>query len=52
MTHLEALKRVKLFDNCGEYILRVAAMSLKQRIYCPGDYIILKNEIGLRQLIS
>ena len=47
MTHVEALKRVKIFENCGEYILRVAAMSLKQRIYNPGDYIVLKNEIGL-----
>lgn len=51
LTHIEALKRVKLFENCGEYILRVAAMSLKQRIYNPGDYIVLKNEIGMEMYI-
>lgn len=51
MTHIDALRRVKLFDGCGEYILRVVALSLQQRIYNPGDFIVLKNEIGLEMYI-
>ena len=47
MAHIESLKRVTIFENCGEYVLRQAALSLKQRIYNPGDFIVIKHEIGL-----
>ena len=46
LTHINVLRRVRLFSSCGEYVLRVAAMALRQRIYSPGDFIILKGEIG------
>ena len=46
MTHIDVLRRVKLFENCDEYILRSVAMSLRHRVYSPGDFIVLKNEIG------
>ena len=47
LTHINVLRRVRLFSRCDEYVLRVAAMALRQRIYSPGDFIILKGEIGL-----
>jgi hypothetical protein len=47
LSHIDVLQRVKLFQDCSEFVLRVIAMSLRQRIYCPGDYLVLKGEIGL-----
>lgn len=44
--HLEALKRVHIFQDCEPGLLQQLVTRLKLRVYSPGDFICKKGDIG------
>eukprot|EP00050_Salpingoeca_kvevrii_P000007 m.139823 g.139823 ORF g.139823 m.139823 type:complete len:647 (-) comp10002_c0_seq1:152-2092(-) len=50
-SHVDVLRRVKIFKDCSEFVLRELALSLRQCTYFPGEYICYKDDYGLEMFI-
>ncbi|GFO30202.1 cyclic nucleotide-gated cation channel [Plakobranchus ocellatus] len=44
--HLDVLKKVSIFKDCEEGLLRELVLKLRPQIFSPGDYICRIGEIG------
>ncbi|XP_037068489.1 cyclic nucleotide-gated cation channel beta-3-like [Pollicipes pollicipes] len=49
--HSDTLKKVHLFQNCDEALLRDLVLKLKPINYLPGDYVCKKGEVGREMYI-
>ena len=49
--HLETLERITIFKNCDTGLLLRLVLKLKLEVYCPGDYICRKGDIGTEMYI-
>ncbi|XP_053375123.1 cyclic nucleotide-gated channel rod photoreceptor subunit alpha-like isoform X2 [Mercenaria mercenaria] len=49
--HLETLKKVKIFEECEEGLLRELVLKLRPQVYSPGDFICRIGEVGKEMFI-
>lgn len=49
--HLETLKKVKIFEECEEGLLRELVLKLRPQVYSPGDFICRTGEVGKEMFI-
>ncbi|XP_070180832.1 uncharacterized protein [Littorina saxatilis] len=49
--HLQTLKKVRIFEQCEEGLLRELVLKLKPSIFSPGEYICRIGEIGREMYI-
>jgi len=49
--HMEILKKVNIFSECEEGLLRELVTKLKTQIYSPGDFVCRKGDIGKEMYI-
>ncbi|XP_076463610.1 uncharacterized protein LOC143295844 [Babylonia areolata] len=49
--HLKTLKKVRIFEQCEEGLLRELVLKLRPSIYSPGEYICRIGEIGREMYI-
>ncbi|GAU93754.1 hypothetical protein RvY_05645 [Ramazzottius varieornatus] len=44
--HMDTFQRVKLFDDCEPQFLEELIMRLEPQVFCPGDLICRKGDVG------
>ena len=44
--HMEALRRVAIFQECESGLLVELVLKLKLAVFSPGDYVCRKGDIG------
>jgi cyclic nucleotide gated channel alpha 3 len=44
--HLQTLRRVQLFQDCDPGLLAQLVLKLRLQVFCPGDYICRKGDVG------
>lgn len=49
--HLETLKKVNIFSDCEEGLLKELVTKLKLQVYSPGDFVCKKGDIGKEMYI-
>lgn len=49
--HLEALKKINIFSECDEFLLRELVTNLRLQVYSPGDFVCKKGDIGNEMFI-
>ncbi|XP_060608225.1 cyclic nucleotide-gated channel rod photoreceptor subunit alpha-like [Ruditapes philippinarum] len=49
--HLDTLKKVKIFEECEEGLLRELVLKLRPQVYSPGDFICRTGEVGKEMFI-
>ena len=49
--HMDILKKVNIFSECEEGLLKELVTKLKIQVYSPGDYVCRKGDIGKEMYI-
>lgn len=44
--HLDTLKRVRLFQDCEPGLLAQLVLKLRLQVFCPGDFVCRKGDVG------
>lgn len=49
--HLETIKKINIFSDCEDGLLKELVTKLKMQVYSPGDYVCRKGDIGKEMYI-